>query len=210
MSDGKRRWFSNDEDAGTGTDLGALPEAVEGQLVRSLPGGESLEVAAAADVTVEGRYGFAGIAATEKRLLLLSGDPDDGLRIEDIPLSEIISIRHKTYVGNGEVEVITYDRGARSVRHSRSLDEPFDKAVEKLGRLLRLHRQDGRLKEAEEGTAEEVEQVIQVALPQASMQKAARCQKCGAVLVGRGGTLCAKCQDKSKTLMRLVNYVKPY
>jgi ATP-binding cassette subfamily B protein len=187
-----------------------LPEAVEGQVLRALPGGESLEVAVAADVTAEGRYGFAGVAATEKRLLLLSGDPNDGLTIEDIPLTEIISIRHKTFVGNGEVEVITYDRGPRSVRHSRSLDEPFEKAVEKLGRLLRLHRQDGRLKEAEEGTADGAEPVIQVTLPQASMQKAARCQKCGAVLVGRGGTLCGKCHDKSKTLLRLLNYVKPY
>ena len=210
MPDGKRRWFLGNGDAATATDLGELPEAAEAQVLRYLPGGETLEAAAAADITADGRYGFAAIAATEKRLLLLSGDPESDIKVEDIPLTEVISIRHKTYVGNGEMEIITYDRGSRSVRHSRSLDEPFDKVVEKLGRLMRVHRQDERLKEVEEGTDGEAEQVTQVALPQASMQKAARCEKCGAVLVGRGGTVCSKCQSKSKTLLRLLNYVKPY
>ena len=209
MPDGKRRWFSGDDDAATATGVGELPEAVEGQVLRYIPGGETLEAAVAADITPEGQYGFAGIVATEKRVLLLSGEPEGELTIEDIPLTDIISIRHKTYVGNGEVEVITYDRGLRSVRHTRSLDEPFDKAVDKLGRLLRVHRQDERLKEAVEETRPGAEEVTQVALPQASMQKAARCQKCGAVLVGRG-TVCTKCQSKSKTLLRLLNYVKPY
>ncbi len=193
---------------GQGNGLGRLPDAVEAEVRRRLPAGEELEVAAAGDLSPDGRYGFAGLAASGSRLFLLGGDPEGELEVEEIPLSEVLSIRHKTYVGNGELEVITYDRGPRSVRHTRSLDEPFEKAAQKLGRLLRQRRLDDKVEGAEEETGEPPEEEVQeLALPQASMQKADRCEKCGTVLV-RG--ICPKCRAKAKTILRLFTYVKPH
>lgn len=193
---------------GEGNGLGLLPDAVEAEVRRRLPAGEDLEVEAAGDLTPDGRYGFAGLAASESRLFLLGGDPEGELEVEEIPLSEVLSIRHKTYVGNGELEVITYDRGPRSVRHTRSLDEPFEKAAQKLGRLLRQRRLDDKVEGAEEEAGEPPKEEVQkLALPQASMQKADRCEKCGTVLV-RG--ICPKCRAKAKTILRLFTYVKPH
>ncbi len=193
---------------GEGNGLGRLPDAVEAEVRRRLPAGEDLEVEAAGDLTPDGRYGFAGLAASESRLFLLGGDPEGELEVEEIPLTEVLSIRHKTYVGNGELEVITYDRGPRSIRHTRSLDEPFEKAAQKLGRLLRQRRLDDKVEGAEEETGEPPEEEVQkLALPQASMQKADRCEKCGTVLV-RG--ICPKCQAKAKTILRLFRYVIPH
>ena len=193
---------------GEGNGRGRLPEAVEAEVRRRLPAGEDLEVEAAGDLTPDGRYGFAGLAASESRLFLLGGDPEGELEVEEIPLSEVLSIRHKTYVGNGELEVITYDRGPRSVRHTRSLDEAFEKAAQKLGRLLRQRRLDDKVEGAEEEPGEPPKEEVQkLALPQASMQKADRCEKCGAVLV-RG--ICPKCRAKAKTILRLFTYVKPH
>ena len=149
MANGKRGWTSG-VNGEAPEDVGRLPESVELEVRRRLRGGEDLEVAVAGDITPEGRFGFVGLAASEERLLLLSGDPEGELQVEEIPLEEVLSIRHKTYVGNGELEVITYERGLRSVRHSRSLDRAFEKASQKLGRLLRQHRLNGRLREEEE------------------------------------------------------------
>lgn len=214
MANGKRGWAPG-VNGEAPEDVGRLPESVELEVRRRLRGGEDLEVAVAGDITPEGRFGFVGLAASEERLLLLSGDPEGELQVEEIPLEEVLSIRHKTYVGNGELEVITYDRGLRSVRHTRSLDRAFEKASQKLGRLLRQHRLNGRLREEEEQEeetkAEESaeEEVTRLALPQASMSKADRCPKCGAVLVGRG-RICPRCQAKAKTLFRLLGYVKPH
>ncbi len=187
---------------------GRLPEAVEQEVRRRLPAGEEVEAQAAGDLTAEGRYGFAGLAASESRLFVLTGDPEG--EVEEILLHEIFSIRHKTYVGNGELEVITQDRGPRSVRHSRSLDGAFEKAAERMGRLLRQHRLDKKAEEAEEGAGKPAkEEVKKLALPQASMIKADRCEVCGAVLVGRG-KICPRCQKKGKTILRLFGYVKPH
>jgi len=196
--------------AGEREELGRLSEAVEQEVRRRLPAGEEIEAQAAGDLTADGRYGFVGLAASESRLFVLTGDPEGELDIEDIPLREVISIRHKTYVGNGELEVITYDRGARSIRHTRSLDGAFEKAAERMGRLLRQRRLDKKVEEAEAGPGKPAEEEVKrLALPQASMQKADRCEKCGAVLVGRG-RICPKCQAKAKTLFRLFNYVRPH
>ncbi|MCK4299006.1 MAG: hypothetical protein KAX80_05720, partial [Planctomycetes bacterium] len=193
---------------GEGNGLGRLPDVVEAEVRRRLPAGEDLEVEAAGDLTADGRYGFAGLAASEFRLFVLGGDPEGELEVEEIPLSEVVSIRHKTYVGNGELEVITYDRGSRSVRHTRSLDEAFEKAAQKLGRLLRQRRLDDKAEGVEEEAGEPPEEEVKkLALPQASMQKADRCEKCGTVLV-RG--ICPKCRAKAKTILRLFTYVGPH
>ncbi len=211
MPNGRRRRAGRNKDEAPGLKA-ELPEAAQLLVRQSLAAGEDIEVGVAGDVTGEGRYGFSGLAATEQALYLLTGDPEGALELEAIPLEEVMSARHKTYVGNGELEIITHDRGPRSVRHSRTLDVPFEKAAQKLGRLLRLYRRDQVVTEPEEELEEEgvaEEEVQRIALPQASMIKADRCERCGAVLVGRG-KICPRCQEKWKTVLRLFNYIKPH
>ena len=208
MPNGKPPWARGSNDEGAEPSA-RLPEVAELEVRRRLPAGEEVEVAVASDLTREGRYGFTGLAATEARVFLLAGDPEGELEVEEIPLAEVMAFRHKTYVGNGELEVITYDRGPRSIRHTRTFDAPFEKASDKLGRLLRLCRRDGVCEEVETETPAQPEGLRRLALPQASMHKADRCEKCGAVLVGHG-RVCPRCQEKGKTILRLFGYVKPH
>jgi len=217
MAKGKLPWPSQSGPKLESPEVRAkLPEAAEREVLRHLVAGEDIEVAIASDITREGRYGFSGLAATERGLFILDGEPDGELTVEALPFEEIISVRHKTYVGNGELEIITYDRGPRHVRHSRTLDGEFEKAAQKLSRLLRQRRIDGAIERAEtqeqdeeEAPKEVPEEVERLSLPQASMVKADRCEKCGSVLVGRGRT-CPRCAARGKTFLRLLTYVRPH
>jgi ABC-type multidrug transport system fused ATPase/permease subunit len=183
-----------------------LPQDVSERLEVMLAGGERIALSAVSDLQPEGNYGFSALIATKKRVILVLGAEEEKRRYEEIPLEEVASIRLRTYMGNGEIQIISLSEGMFSIRYSRSLDDKFSEAQTTLTELWESSKKrvdDKVVEEAADPWAEEE------GFPQATAQKARRCPDCGAVLSGRG-TYCRKCLSKKKILRRLLAYVWPH
>ena len=183
-----------------------LPLDVSERLEVLLAGGERVALSAISDLEPEGNFGFSALIATKKRIVLVFGSQEEKRRYEEIPFEEVAGVRLRTYMGNGELQVISLSRGMFSIRYSRSLDEKFSEAYTTLTELWESSKKrvdEKVVKRAADPWAEEN------GFPQATAEKARRCPECGAVLSGHG-TYCRKCLSKKKILRRLLLYVWPH
>lgn len=184
----------------------ALPPDVSERLEVMLAGGEREALSAVSDLEPEGNFGFSALIASKKRIVLVYGSQEHKRQYKEIPFEEVASIRLRTYMGNGEIQVISLSRGMSTIRYSRSLDEKFSEAYSVLTELWESSKKrvdEKVVKKAADPWAEEN------GFPQATAKKARRCPECGAVLSSRG-TYCRKCVSKKKLLRRLLAYVLPH
>lgn len=174
-----------------------LPEEIESEFNKLAYDGENLYIAVSSDMDLDGNFNECWFLATDERLMVFSGNHRRRpILINEIPISEIENIEIKNLVGNGILEVKTYDRSLEILRFSKTafrenridrVPEIIDYLREQKGQEIQKRRHSYR---QEKGLASE-----------------ARCPKCGRFM-HRG--VCRHCLDKKALIFRLLAYLKPY
>ncbi len=158
-----------------------LPEDIRLKLDRAKPEEEEVLVQVATDLSAERSFGQQWLVITEKTLLVIPADGEDG--IVQFPVSEVADVRIEDLVGAGQIEV------------DRKAGEP----------LTLSFTQSLRPKFA--GVAEGIRQLSKgepLVLPTELEKK--RCPECRRLLP-EGTALCSFCRSSWQTLKRIVGYM---
>jgi len=155
-----------------------IPESIQTRLATLLEDGESIYIAASSDMRYDGSYQNSWLFVTGKRLMIL--DPSLAMQID---LKEIGSVRVRTFIGNGVLEVGASGETIDVLKFSSSLTEKFFELAPAIEEL------------ANENEA------IEERVKRAKEVKALQAQKTDRI---------AKEVKTRKMLARLMQYVKPY
>jgi len=146
---------------------------------------ESIRLCAEADLHPDGSLGDEWLIVTEANLLVFSRN---GAGIEqrvNLPLSEISEPKVENLVGGGAFEVTRDGKPLELLRFTNRRSPDFAAAAGVLGKWLK-------------GEAAE--------LPE---EESRQCPKCGMPLE-KGSKVCPFCLPRSRTLRRLVEYLRPH
>lgn len=160
-----------------------LPPEGQQVLDQVLDSQETVVYTLETDLDLDGRQRTGWLAATKKGLYYLDAT---GIRWQ-VSFDEVKDIRVRGLVGNGFLDIFGASDLLFSVRFSNALSR---KAAEAARALNQLCRTGG-------------------VPPPSPIMKGMFCEKCGRVLPRRTG-VCLACLDKSKVLLRLLNYTRPY
>lgn len=146
---------------------------------------EPVRLCVEADLHPDGSFGQEWLAITQSRIVVFSRDGKEVRKRWELPLEEVSDAKAENLVGGGAIEV-SYD-GARVelVRYTTARAGRFSAVV----RLLE------KWKKGEEAEAPEEEE--------------SRCPRCGLPLE-KGSQVCPACLPRSRTLGRLVDYLRPH
>jgi ATP-binding cassette subfamily B protein len=176
--------------------LEELPEAVQECFDGISEQGEDIRVAVSSDMSLDGYFEDCWLLATDKRVLVLSGNHSQSPKlVHDLPIADIEDIELKNYVGNGILEAKTADKAVELLRFSRTalrengiteIPDAIDRLREQNGQRVEKRRRHGRGH---------------------FLRDVHRCEKCGRFM--HRGT-CPHCLQKRTLLARLFGYLKPY
>ena len=176
--------------------LEELPEAVQDCFDGISEQGEDIRVAVSSDMSLDGDFEDCWLLATDKRVLVLSGNHSQRPKlVHDLPIADIEDIELKNYVGNGILKVKTADKAIELLRFSKTalrengiteIPDAIDRLREQNGQEVEKRKRHGR------------------GFGRRDVQ---RCKKCGKLL--QRGT-CPDCLQKRTLLARLFGYLKPY
>lgn len=177
-----------------------LPESVREEFHNISEPQENIRLAISSDMTLDGVFEDSYLLATDKRILVFSGNhykhPE---LLSEILLSDINEVKLKNYVGNGVLEVETANKSIELLRFSKTAFHKND--IAGVPRAIdRLREQAGQEveKRKDHGDEEHHESV-----------KGHRCEKCGET-IPRWSETCPKCLEKRAIIIRLLGYLKPY
>lgn len=175
-----------------------LPKTIQQYLEKVSEQGENVRVAVSSDMNLEGDFEDCWLLATDKRILVFSGNHSkEPELIHEIAIADIKDVKLKNFVGNGILEVNTDDKAIELLRFSKtalhenniaSVPEAIDILREQSGQELEKRRRHAGGREHGHGQME-------------------RCEKCGRIM--RRGS-CQHCIEKRALLFRLFGYLKPY
>jgi ATP-binding cassette subfamily B protein len=177
-----------------------LPELVQEKFDSVSEPQEDIRVAVSSDMDLEGAYEDSWLLATNKRILVFSGNhykPPD--LIHEMPIADVNEVKLKNYVGNGVLEVKTADKAVELLRFSKTA---FHKnGIAEVPKAIdRLREQNGHAVEKRKGHDDESER---------ERGRGHRCEKCGNTIPSWTDT-CSHCLKKGTLLVRLFGYLKPY
>ena len=181
------------------------PEPVQALLAQYLEADEEPEVSVAADMLSDGRYGETWLAATEKRVVVVTSD-NGSSKGYHIPLADLEKIEKLDFVGSGCLRLVSAD-SVCEVRFSLSVAEKFSDVREMVD-ALRRNCQDG-VAEGETSSAQVLTRDALRKRAEARAKEKGKCPKCGRALP-RWNNVCPNCLQKTQLLMRLVPFVLPY
>lgn len=159
---------------------------------------ENIHVAVSSDMTLDGIFEDSWLLATDKRVLVFSGNHTKRPELlHNISIADIRNVKLRNYIGNGVLELNTDNKAVEVLRfsktalHENSISEvprAIDSLREKSGQEVEKRRGGGRGHEHGYG-------------------REGKCEKCGRIK--RRGT-CPHCLEKRALLLRLFGYLKPY
>ena len=170
-----------------------IPTSLAGPLRQELQPGELLMVFLSADIAPDGQFGTSWLAITDERLMVLrpnGGTPD----LQTIPLSDILRVRTRNYVGNGTLVVELAEGNKELVRFSQGEYYKFSGVPQVVEAAM-----EGPVETEDEPTGDDAPSVTVVE----------KCETCGRALRA-GSKVCPHCIRKRETFARLVSYVWPY
>jgi ATP-binding cassette subfamily B protein len=172
-----------------------LPASLKASLEQVIDLGK-LTVSLPSDIALDGKYGQSWLLVTDTHLYVVDDASSASAPVYTIPLEDIEGLKLRHFYGNALIEVTTKSRTFDVIRFTNTRSEDFLRAVKVISESVRSVRPDADL-ENRDGLGPE------------KGPKVTRCPKCGRALPP-GMRICPECIDKKETLMRLVQYVKPY
>jgi len=175
-----------------------IPEEIKKKFENISKNGENIKIAVTSDMNLDGDFEENWFLATEKRLLVVTGNHYKSPEIiHNLSIADIKEVKLKNYVGNGFLHVETKDetiellRFTKTAFHKNNIAE-LPKAIDQ------LRIQDGQAVEKKKGSGDGH-------FHEGSSEN--RCPKCGRIM--RRGT-CRHCLQKRALLFRLFSYLLPY
>lgn len=147
--------------------------------------GEPVRLCVKADLRPDGSFGNEWLVITENRLWVLSEDGQGAKPRLEIPLYELSEPKAENFVGGGALEVNHNGSRLELVRYTSARVPCFGTIAQLMGKWLK--GEEAEIPEEEER----------------------RCPRCGLPLP-EGTQVCPACLPKSRTLLRLVGYLKPH
>ncbi len=105
-----------------------LPEAVSEKLGREGPEDEPALIQVSSDLSSNWQYGRQWLVVTEKRLVVVPGDGEDGTVV--VPMAEVAGVRTEELVGGGCLVVDRRGEGPLYLPYSQSLIPKFAEVAE--------------------------------------------------------------------------------
>src|SRR4028119_518662 len=137
-----------------------------------------------ADFDEDGAFGRRFLEVTAKEVRVLEWDDVASL---SIPIEEIASARNEPLIGGGRLEVTTKSGAILPVvTYSMTVAAEFSEAARGIEQLAKGEELSINLK-----------------------QERTRCSRCNRLLPEKDG-ICPACLNRSKTLLRIAGYLKPY
>ncbi len=157
---------------------------------------EDIKISVPSDMNMEGAFEDCWFIATDKRILVFSGNHGKAPKlIHQIPISDINDVKLKNYIGNGILEIKTPEKAIEVLRFSRTALHKNN--ISELPKAIdRLREQNGQVIEKRSDWGQ-------------GRKEANRCEKCGSTIPFWTDT-CPNCLQKRALLTRLFSYLKPY
>ena len=146
---------------------------------------EPVRMSVEADMHPDGSFGKEWLVVTADRLCVFAQNGDSVTTTADFPLAEVSDPKAESFVGGGALEITHGETRLELVRFTSARAPRFLIAAQLLDKWLK--GEDAPLPDEEE----------------------TRCPRCGMPLEP-GTQVCPACLPKSRTLKRLVGYLKPY
>lgn len=178
-----------------------LPESVQEEFDNVSEPQENIEVVVISDMNLDGLFEENWLLATDRRILVFSGNHDKRPEIiHDIPMSDIDEVNLKNYVGNGFLEVKTADKSLEILRFSKTAFHKND--IAGVPRAIdRLREKNGAEVNKKKGHDSEHGH---------EGKRSHRCEKCGRIISHWAGGTCSNCLEKRTLIARLFSYLIPY
>jgi hypothetical protein len=178
-----------------------LPEPIQEKFDSIAQPEEKIEEVVSSDMNMEGDFEDNWLLATDKRVLVFSGNHDRRPElVHEIPISDIEEVNLKNYVGNGILEVKTADKALEILRFSKTAFHKND--IAGLPRAIdRLREKNGATIDKKKGHGGEHDH---------EGRRGHRCPKCGRIMSHWSRGTCSHCLEKRTLLARLFSYLLPY
>ena len=163
-----------------------LPPEIEARLKRDLREGESLLLAASADLDDRGDYGIRWFAATDRRVMVFTDESAPAL---EAPLDELSEFKAEALVGQCVLRAKRSGHPLDLLRFTNSHHKKFAR----IAKFLEDFKKQGK--------APDLESLME--------EDRLRCPKCGRVLP-EWSEICLACMKKGKTVRRLMGYLRPF
>ncbi len=160
------------------------PKDIADKIQAHTGGGETVHIQVATDMVDERSYGQRWLAVTDRKVLVVPADGDDG--VVEVDMDRVKASQTQELVGGGRLEVETKDGAPAYLYYSSSLTAKFAEVAGAIGRLA-------------EGEPP--------ALP--TEVERTRCEQCGRLLPEKDG-ICAFCINKWETIKRMLAYLQPH
>ena len=164
-------------------DKDKIPHGLKAKLSKDQPK-EKLLIALRSDIVNEANYGEEWLFVTDKTVLVYSAN---GKKLHKIAIKHIRKSEAADLVGSGVIEVTVGTTIHRIVMFSNAKTPDFYQAADDINELAK-----GK-----------------TVLSKESLVKKAICEICKEP-VPEGMNKCPRCTDKTKTLMRIMQFAKPY
>ncbi|OGF47415.1 MAG: hypothetical protein A2452_02720 [Candidatus Firestonebacteria bacterium RIFOXYC2_FULL_39_67] len=154
------------------------------EIVKSNLREEKLLIVLSSDIKADGSFGEEWLIVTNKKLFVYS---DKGEKLQTLKLSELKEVEVVDLIGSSALEVNTGKHIYRIILYSNARNSEFYQVAEDINNII---------KGKEIATKGRVKQKV-------------ICEICNHPIPEEFGK-CPKCTDKSKTLLRIMSFAKPY
>lgn len=166
-----------------------VPEEIKREFEKVVEEPDVVKIAISSDMTIDGQYEESWLLATDQWVVNITPNHEKAAVIQ-MPLSDVVSVKTRNYIGNGMLELHTAEKAVPVLRYSKTLSSK----VSDVAGILETLSGDGT-KEGKKWSGRK--------------KREGRCEKCGSVLHHWSGT-CPNCLETRRMMFRLLSYLKPY
>jgi len=153
---------------------------------------EPFQIAVSSDMNLDGEYNESWLLATDQWVVSFNPNHAEEPNIIQLPLSDVVTVKARNYIGNGMLELHTAEKAISVLRYSKTMNAKISDAAGFLEML------------SGDGTGEE-----EMKKRGGHRRREGRCEKCGRPLHPRSDS-CPYCVETRRMMFRLFSYLRPY
>ncbi|MFQ6043006.1 MAG: ABC transporter ATP-binding protein, partial [Candidatus Poribacteria bacterium] len=169
-----------------------VPEGVRRKFEELIEEPAVVKIAISSDMNLDGEYTESWLLATDQWIVSFNPNHAEEPNIIQLPLSDVVTVKTRNYIGNGILELHTAKKAYPVLRYSKTMNAKVSDAAG----FLELLSSDATGKKAVNKLA-------------GRKRREGRCERCGRPLHHRSGT-CPYCVETRRMMFRLLSYLRPY